>query len=211
MLAFLQATGKVSDRRARLCVAAWARSFHHHAAQLSEPAPFLSWIAGPQWLPQLEAAEGYEDGRVDRKTLRATRQKTGGPYNLYMVATGISHFSFDEAGRVIQLLRREFGVPPEAELFDLLRCVFGCLPFRSPMPLSPAILAWNGGTIPGLARATYEQRTLLNGTLDPIQLAVLADALEEGGGTDAELLLHLRSPGLHVRGCFALDTVLGKS
>jgi hypothetical protein len=37
----------------------------------------------------------------------------------------------------------------------------------------------------------------------------LTDALEEAGCTTQELLDHLRSPGPHVRGCFALDLVLG--
>jgi hypothetical protein len=41
--------------------------------------------------------------------------------------------------------------------------------------------------------------------------ALLADALEDAGCTDAELLGHLRSPGPHVRGCWAVDLVLGKS
>lgn len=40
---------------------------------------------------------------------------------------------------------------------------------------------------------------------------VLDEVLEAAGCTDAELLAHLRSPGPHVRGCFALDAVLGKS
>jgi hypothetical protein len=39
---------------------------------------------------------------------------------------------------------------------------------------------------------------------------VLADALEDAGCSDAGLLGHLRSPGPHVRGCWALDLVLGK-
>jgi hypothetical protein len=37
------------------------------------------------------------------------------------------------------------------------------------------------------------------------------DALERAGCTDAELLGHLRGPGPHVRGCWAVDLVLGKS
>jgi hypothetical protein len=41
-------------------------------------------------------------------------------------------------------------------------------------------------------------------------LAVLSDALEDAGCTDADLLGHLRGPGPHVRGCWALDLVLGK-
>jgi hypothetical protein len=62
-----------------------------------------------------------------------------------------------------------------------------------------------------LARAAYDERRLPEGTLDAGRLAVLADALEESGCTDAGLLGHLRSPGPHVRGCHALDLVLGKT
>jgi len=39
---------------------------------------------------------------------------------------------------------------------------------------------------------------------------VLADALEDAGCADADLLEHLRSPGPDVRGCWALDLVPGK-
>jgi hypothetical protein len=39
---------------------------------------------------------------------------------------------------------------------------------------------------------------------------VLADAFEAAGCTDAELLGHLRGPGAHVRGCWALDLILSK-
>jgi hypothetical protein len=35
--------------------------------------------------------------------------------------------------------------------------------------------------------------------------------LEDAGCTDADLLGHLRGPGPHVRGCWAVDLVLGKS
>jgi hypothetical protein len=43
------------------------------------------------------------------------------------------------------------------------------------------------------------------------RLPLLADALEDAGCTDDELLGHLRAPGPHVRGCWAVDLVLGKS
>jgi hypothetical protein len=42
-------------------------------------------------------------------------------------------------------------------------------------------------------------------------LALLADALEDAGCIDADLLGHLREPGPHVLGCWAVDLVLGKS
>jgi hypothetical protein len=93
---------------------------------------------------------------------------------------------------------------------DLLRDIFGSLPFHPLSPVDKAWLAWNDGLIPKLAQASYEERKLPEGTLDVARLAVLADALLDAGCTDAELLAHLRSPGPHVRGCFAADWVLGR-
>jgi hypothetical protein len=84
---------------------------------------------------------------------------------------------------------------------DLLRDIFGN-PFR-PVALDPAWLAWRGRTIPKLARAIYDERAF-------DRLPILADALEEAGCTDADLLGHLRLPAVHVRGCFAVDAVLRK-
>jgi len=40
-------------------------------------------------------------------------------------------------------------------------------------------------------------------------LSVLADVLEDAGCVDKQLLDHCRGPGLHVRGCWALDFALG--
>jgi len=64
--------------------------------------------------------------------------------------------------------------------------------------------------VPQLARAAYEERQLPSGHLDAGCLAVLADALEEAGCREAELLAHLRGPGPHVRGCWAVDWVLAR-
>ncbi|MBY0232140.1 MAG: hypothetical protein K2W96_22915 [Gemmataceae bacterium] len=65
--------------------------------------------------------------------------------------------------------------------------------------------------IASLARAAYEERLLPSGHLDLARLAVLSDALEEAGCTDTAILSHLRSPGPDVRGCWALDHVLGEA
>ncbi len=43
------------------------------------------------------------------------------------------------------------------------------------------------------------------------RLPILADALEEGGVTDAELLAHCRDGTNHLPGCWAVDVVLGRS
>lgn len=52
--------------------------------------------------------------------------------------------------------------------------------------------------------------TTTDGLLDNDNLARLSDALEESGCADAALLAHLRDPGPHVKGCWAVDTILGK-
>jgi hypothetical protein len=72
------------------------------------------------------------------------------------------------------------------------------------------VLTWNDGCVVKLARAAYEERSWADGTLDNTRLAVLADALEESGYEGAEILGHLRGPGPHVRGCHAVDAILGR-
>jgi hypothetical protein len=94
----------------------------------------------------------------------------------------------------------------EAMQCDLLRDIFGN-PFR-PTTLDSARLTWNDSAVVRLAQAAYDNRTLPAGTLDPDRLAVLADALEEAGCTDAEILGHLRGP--HVRGCHIVDLLTGR-
>ena len=79
-------------------------------------------------------------------------------------------------------------------------------PFR-PVTLEPACRA---PTVLALAQGAYDKRILPAGHLDPDRLAVLADALEDAGCTDAVILGHLRGPGPHVRGCWAVDLILGK-
>jgi hypothetical protein len=57
--------------------------------------------------------------------------------------------------------------------------------------------------VTALAKAIYGERAF-------DRLPILADALEEAGCTNAELLGHCRQPGVHVRGCWVVDLVLGK-
>jgi hypothetical protein len=92
----------------------------------------------------------------------------------------------------------------------LLRDILGN-PFRPAPPLPPAVLAWNDGTVRRLAQGAYDDRRLPAGTLDTARLAILADALLDAGCEDEELIRHCRSAGPHVRGCWAVDVILGKS
>jgi hypothetical protein len=88
---------------------------------------------------------------------------------------------------------------------DHLRDIFGN-PFR-PVSFDPV---WRGPAVLALAQAAYHNRILPSGTLDPDRLAVLADALEEASCDNEEILGHLRGPGPHVRGCWAVDLLLGR-
>jgi hypothetical protein len=89
-------------------------------------------------------------------------------------------------------------VPPTHELEEL----FGN-PFR-PVSLAPA---WLTPTVLKLAQAAYDNRLLPSGQLDNTGLAILADALEEAGCDNQDILSHLRGPGPLVRGCWAVDLV----
>jgi hypothetical protein len=80
----------------------------------------------------------------------------------------------------------------------LLRDIFGN-PFR---PVS-FDLTWRTPTARKLAQAVYDTRRFED-------LPILADALEEAGCTDAEVLAHCRGGGDHVRGCWVVDLVLGR-
>jgi hypothetical protein len=93
----------------------------------------------------------------------------------------------------------------ESVVCGLLREFFGN-PFR-PTSMNPC---WLTPVVLSLATAAYEERQLPEGILDPARLAILADALEDAGCTDAGVLDHLRGPGTHYRGCWAVDLALAK-
>jgi hypothetical protein len=84
----------------------------------------------------------------------------------------------------------------------LVREIFG-EPFR-PAALDPAWRVWNGGDLPRLAQAIYDERAF-------DRLPILADALEDAGCAEERILAHCRRSAEHVRGCWVVDLLLGKS
>lgn len=70
-------------------------------------------------------------------------------------------------------------------------------------PFNRVITSWFTPTIFTLAQAIYADRAFAN-------LPILADALEEAGCDDIDILAHCRSGGEHVRGCWVIDLILGK-
>src|SRR5262245_20024021 len=83
MLQFLH--GCAGKRKLRLCASAWARSVLRHAPTAAH-GTLAAWYADPRWLEQLDAAERFADGRIGREALRAARQDSGGPYNIFLEA-----------------------------------------------------------------------------------------------------------------------------
>ena len=98
---------------------------------------------------------------------------------------------------------RQRAAAEEASAFQshLIRDIFGN-PFR-PVVVEQAWLSQNEGTVRKLAQAIYDQRQFSD-------LPILADALEEAGCSDQDVLAHCRGPGPHVRGCWVVDLLLGK-
>jgi hypothetical protein len=100
-------------------------------------------------------------------------------------------------------LRPEYdaaAAPERLAQADLLRDVFGPLPFRS-VTLNPS---WLTSDATGLAAGIYAERAF-------DRLPILADALQDAGCDDQGLLDHCRGEGPHVRGCWVVDQVLGKA
>jgi hypothetical protein len=142
---------------------------------------------------------------VEKQAYRAADLTKNEIVSLFAEMAEEEGVSEDERERLYFAGRRRV----EARLACLLREVFGN-PYR-PVTLPSAVLNWQHATVSRVARAAYDDRQLPEGTLDATRLALLADALEDAGCTLADLLGHLRGPGTHVRGCWALDLALGKS
>jgi hypothetical protein len=204
--------GKVSDRKLRLFAVACARRVlhlatnerSHQAIEVAERhaegmASGKELAAAMQTAPQGTAARAC--ARASARSAAQVAARIAGWAVAWFTPTSIS-------GKVAtwDAEREALKASEGAVQCGLLQDIFGPLPFR-PVEIH---LAWLNPTELVLAQAAYDNRSLPAGTLDPTRLAVLSDALEEGGCDNADILAHLRSPGLHVRGCFAVDLALGR-
>ena len=90
-------------------------------------------------------------------------------------------------------------VPEWLKISDFARDIFGN-PFR-PVTFAPA---WRTTDVTLLARGIYDDRAF-------DRMPILADALQDAGCEDEQILGHCRDRGqVHVRGCWVVDLVLGK-
>ena len=197
MLDFLRASGRLTARKARLfAVACCRRHWHLLTDERSRQAVLI--------------AERYADWAATRRELRFAFSCAADAYAYAASGAGDARAAAGAANAA----RPEDDyyaayVTPREDHPALLRDLFGPLLFR-PVRIEPAWLTWNSGTLRRLAEAIYNERSLPEGHLDTGKLAVLADAFEDAGCDNADLLNHCRSEGPHVRGCWVVDLLLGK-
>jgi hypothetical protein len=201
--------GKVSARKLRLFAVACCRRIWHRLDDERSRQAIL-------------ASEGYADGRVKRRELLVSRKQALLVKELNSVTTPAEFAaasvarprivprwvaelartaSADAVARAGWVTYREALHAEARNQACLLREVLGN-PFR-PAPFDPAWVAANDGAVRKLAESVYEERAF-------DRLPILADALEDAGCSDAELLDHVRTGGEHVRGCWVVDLCLGR-
>lgn len=182
-------------------------------------------IPVPEWQEVLQVAEQYADSEVDGEVLQRAWRVAYGPYlagegntRAALEANGVnlheglfegmnwthnicrtavaSDFGMHRLGSMTAPTGGAGKVPQSP---DLLRDVIGN-PFR-PVAFDPR---WRSEAAVGIAAKMYDDR-------DFRAMPILADALEEVGCNSADILSHCREPGVHVRGCWVVDLVLGKA
>ena len=203
MLEYLR--GKASDRKLRLFACACCRRLWH-------------LMNDKRSRDAADVAEEYADGLlmdVDfschfdawRAALYKSRQSRG-RRSVYAAILTSCHFdAWHSALYTSRSTAKSVGRGgdkfSEYEVQAALLCdIFGPLPFR-PITLGPSWLTWHSGLLVSMARRMYDSR-------DFSDMPVLADALEESGCQDQDILRHCRSGGEHVRGCWVVDLLLGK-
>jgi len=207
MLQFIK--GSVSDRKLRLfAVACCRRIWHMLTDERSRQA--------------VEVAERFADGQCAEGDLEAA-QRAAQAAQTYQgadimtaedyatLASDVAFWIADRAaGSVSHSTLAAAACNPNLGWFDdgresesiaqasLLRDICGN-PFRPQTNLRD----WSTPTVLALAESIYTESAF-------DRLPILGDALEDAGCTDQSILVHCREPGLHIRGCWLIDSLLGK-
>lgn len=186
MLEFLQKDGNPSARKLRLFAVACSRRVWPRIDSLGRAA--------------IDVAERFADGFASAAEMRAARlacQNAGGSAAWYAAASNPT-IAARNAARSAQV-----GVDAGAEMAELLaqayliRDIFGD---RNMVHSFGSI--WRQPAVIHLARLIYDERAF-------DRMPDLAGALENAGCLDEAFLNHCRESALHVRGCQAIDLILG--
>jgi hypothetical protein len=212
MLEFLR--GGVSDRKMRLfacacCRRAWdlltdARS--RHAVETAE-----RYAEGLATERERVAARGDALGATARRLGSAawapywatSRRAAESVWNAAAAAAGGRvRAGGARPGRINDAgVWNALGAAEAKEQARLVRDVFGN-PFR-PVVLDPTLVTWRDGAVRKMAQTIHDERRFGD-------LPILADALEDAGCVNIDVLAHCRAGGEHVRGCWVIDLLLGK-
>jgi len=196
MLEFLR--GKVGDRKLRLFAVAVCRRGR-------------SILRSKVTRSALDALEAYADGLIDRRTMEQRRavwyQRFDYPFPIsgtwnsalaQATITGAKVWASEAAANAVAAS----GMPQKERVQQarFLKEITGN-PFR-PIAIDPQ---WLTSDVLALARGIYEDRAF-------DRMPILGDALQDAGCENADILDHCRDPnGVHVRGCWVVDCVLGLS
>ena len=189
MLGFLR--GKTSGRKSRLLICALCRQG-------------IDNIRAARFLNGLEVAERYADGTASDDDRQAAyqgttfRRRANWP-QLNFQAMVHNALAPDESLAPMNALHRVANPRAKAFRTAMLRCLFGN-PFR-PVAVDPG---WLTSDVVALADGVYAERAF-------DRLPILADALQDAGCGNEDVLTHCRSEGPHVRGCWVVDLLLGKT
>jgi hypothetical protein len=185
------------DRKSRLLICAWCRR---------------RWdVLDERYQRAVEVGEQYADGlatATDLDNVRAGARTARKMYGVqFAYARKIQYTDVLGASAHLAYYPYDIGDAEKAQAraaekriqVALLRDVFGN-PFR-PSSINPA---WRTSDVRLLARGIYDDRAF-------DRIPILADALQDAGCDNDDVLTHLRdTTATHVRGCWALDLVLGK-
>jgi hypothetical protein len=220
MLAFLKS--EASHRKLRLFAVACLRRILDLLDDYQERVRTNKEFALKSNEPDLarnavEVAERFADGRTEMAELKAlfpspdedddASMYASGPnaawtakataYRARWIANCCSLASYPLGAKCLSPSKPDHDREQAAQCF-LLRDIFSN-PFRSIAIGS----SWLTPKVVALVQKIYDDRAF-------DRLPNLADALEEAGCPDVDILAHCRGLELHVRGCWVVDAALGK-
>jgi hypothetical protein len=209
--------GKTSDRKLRLFACACVRRYWSY---LRYRAPREA----------VEVAERYAEGEASDRELEQARERAElsaqtapefeQPTYVAALAT-VAEEALEAARQARESIRRQAVLAAAFEVIpgedetranleasrrecraqcELLREVFGN-PFRR-VRFDPAWLSCSSGAGGAILQAVWQEQRFED-------LPYLADALTDAGCDEEALLRHLREPAGHVRGCWAIDLLMG--
>jgi hypothetical protein len=165
----------------------------------------LVWDSLDLWYRDVvEVAERYADGQASRADFRRLGYPAiGGPPSDVEVVVGQARAddAWIDERYFVECFANLYSPMAVGVAFDvvvgLVRDIFG-------NPFHPVTFPseWRTDTAVTLARQMYESR-------DFSAMPILADALQDAGCDNEDILNHCRQPGPHVRGCWVVDLVLG--